>query len=385
MWVAVGRSIGWGPVHNSKVSGEDASTASSSLGDRFARWRVQQRHKRWVNQQAVMRDLLRMADAVAANSGVAEQSVWSGDAYLREMRPKQGKNGKQSGQKLVRTASGTVSVTTRRVVFVGGGRSVTWDFSRLTGRPNFKRGTRVVNLPTVNWPQKMAVEVSPKLPFLPFLELALAVFDQGPDQVARAYREMLAAHSKAEPILGAHSGNPTAVLPPAVIAHTAPNRGRAGCLGAVAAVAVISAVGNIAHQPAADHGTGPAPVGAVTSTVTKAASSPSPKPAASPSPSHSPSAVPSATPTSVKTPTPADTASATIPPPPVSTTASSDPVTSSQIPPESAPSSITYVSGPVHPGAFCSDEGDIGYTVKGLEMICTTTATDPRDRWRQVR
>jgi hypothetical protein len=36
----------------------------------------------------------------------------------------------------------------------------------------------------------------------------------------------------------------------------------------------------------------------------------------------------------------------------------------------------------VHPGAFCSPDGELGYTVKGTPMRCSTTASDSRDRWR---
>ena len=37
---------------------------------------------------------------------------------------------------------------------------------------------------------------------------------------------------------------------------------------------------------------------------------------------------------------------------------------------------------PVHPGAFCSPDGALGVTATNTPMICTTTATDNRDRWR---
>ncbi len=38
----------------------------------------------------------------------------------------------------------------------------------------------------------------------------------------------------------------------------------------------------------------------------------------------------------------------------------------------------------VTPGAFCSNQGDTGVTVTGLAMVCTTTSTDDRLRWRQA-
>jgi hypothetical protein len=45
-------------------------------------------------------------------------------------------------------------------------------------------------------------------------------------------------------------------------------------------------------------------------------------------------------------------------------------------------------SGPaqlVHPGAFCAPEGAHGVTSRGTPMTCTTSATDPRARWRHSR
>lgn len=36
----------------------------------------------------------------------------------------------------------------------------------------------------------------------------------------------------------------------------------------------------------------------------------------------------------------------------------------------------------VHPGSFCSAAGATGVTVKGTAMVCTTTASDARLRWR---
>lgn len=36
----------------------------------------------------------------------------------------------------------------------------------------------------------------------------------------------------------------------------------------------------------------------------------------------------------------------------------------------------------VHPGAFCSPRGAIGYTAKGTRMRCSTKPDDPYARWR---
>jgi hypothetical protein len=38
----------------------------------------------------------------------------------------------------------------------------------------------------------------------------------------------------------------------------------------------------------------------------------------------------------------------------------------------------------VHPGAFCSYTGARGITTLGTPMICKTTATDSRLRWRSA-
>ena len=51
---------------------------------------------------------------------------------------------------------------------------------------------------------------------------------------------------------------------------------------------------------------------------------------------------------------------------------------------------IGFVANPggaqtvVTPGAFCSPQGARGVTTTGLAMVCTTTATDSRARWRQA-
>jgi hypothetical protein len=49
--------------------------------------------------------------------------------------------------------------------------------------------------------------------------------------------------------------------------------------------------------------------------------------------------------------------------------------------PAASPSSGGSLSV-VHPGAFCSDAGARGVTSAGTPMICKTTATDSRLRWR---
>ena len=47
-------------------------------------------------------------------------------------------------------------------------------------------------------------------------------------------------------------------------------------------------------------------------------------------------------------------------------------------PPTTAPPTTTYV----HAGAYCSPDGATGVTASGTAMICKTSPTDSRDRWR---
>lgn len=52
--------------------------------------------------------------------------------------------------------------------------------------------------------------------------------------------------------------------------------------------------------------------------------------------------------------------------------------------PTRTPTATTATQTGVHPGAFCSPKGAIGLTVKGLRMVCTSTPTDARNRWRRA-
>jgi len=51
-------------------------------------------------------------------------------------------------------------------------------------------------------------------------------------------------------------------------------------------------------------------------------------------------------------------------------------------PPPPAPAPAPAPAQGVHPGAFCSPGGALGYTSAGKLMRCSTTATDSRNRWR---
>lgn len=77
---------------------------------------------------------------------------------------------------------------------------------------------------------------------------------------------------------------------------------------------------------------------------------------------------------------PTTTAVSTTRPPVASTVA---PTTSS---PATSPSTTRApaVHQGVTPGAFCSPGGALGVTSTGVDMVCTTTATDDRNRWRRA-
>ncbi|MFN7149716.1 MAG: hypothetical protein ACK4V6_09575 [Microthrixaceae bacterium] len=49
-----------------------------------------------------------------------------------------------------------------------------------------------------------------------------------------------------------------------------------------------------------------------------------------------------------------------------------------------APVADVNAAATVTPGAFCAPAGAIGYTKNNVKMTCTTTATDSRNRWREV-
>ena len=49
-----------------------------------------------------------------------------------------------------------------------------------------------------------------------------------------------------------------------------------------------------------------------------------------------------------------------------------------------APAPAPQIAGTVHPGAFCSPAGALGVTTDGTPMVCRTSATDSRDRWRSA-
>jgi hypothetical protein len=95
-------------------------------------------------------------------------------------------------------------------------------------------------------------------------------------------------------------------------------------------------------------------------------------------------------------PAPSSSRSPTFAPSPAVTTAAAPTTTAAAPkPPASAPTTrapkppATTAAGPpvqhgVHPGAFCSAAGALGYTNDGTLMRCTSTATDPRNGWRRA-
>ena len=62
----------------------------------------------------------------------------------------------------------------------------------------------------------------------------------------------------------------------------------------------------------------------------------------------------------------------------VPTTAPTTTTSTTTAPTTTAPTTTTYV----HAGAYCSPDGATGVTASGTAMICKTSPTDSRDRWR---
>lgn len=107
---------------------------------------------------------------------------------------------------------------------------------------------------------------------------------------------------------------------------------------------------------------------------------PTPTPTIAPSPTPSPTPVPKPTPTPTPTPKPTPTPRPKPTPTPV-------PPTPTPVPPQPTPTPVPAQpldEGTVHPGAFCTPDGAIGVSKDGDSMVCTTTSTDSRDRWRKA-
>lgn len=113
---------------------------------------------------------------------------------------------------------------------------------------------------------------------------------------------------------------------------------------------------------------------AAATTVTAPAVTPSPPPSSPAAAQRStPAPAPPAAVVRVPAPTPAQAPVAQAPAAPKSAPPTPSPAASSPA-----------ASGGVHPGAFCSAHGSLGTTSDGTPMICSTTATDTRYRWRHV-
>lgn len=101
------------------------------------------RHARWVKQQGILRTLISTAEGIAARTaptadfplrpGEALVGVEPGDLY--EKLPVPQSDGKPPKHKMKKAASGTISVTTQRLVFAGPDRRKEWDFASLLKRP----------------------------------------------------------------------------------------------------------------------------------------------------------------------------------------------------------------------------------------------------------
>jgi hypothetical protein len=101
------------------------------------------------------------------------------------------------------------------------------------------------------------------------------------------------------------------------------------------------------------------------------------------SPSTSPTGIDSPSVEPVPTPTSDSASSVPVPPPVAPTKAVAVPTTRKPPPPPPTTTGPKYVYG-VHPGAFCSPYGALGYTVDGTLMRCEPSATDSRNRWRRA-
>jgi hypothetical protein len=105
----------------------------------------------------------------------------------------------------------------------------------------------------------------------------------------------------------------------------------------------------------------PLPGGVVAHVPVKTTAAPAPTPAPTPVPAPAPAPRPAPVPAPAPAPIPA-------------------PVPAPAPDPEPAPAPRATV----HPGAFCSTAGAMGVTSAGTPMICRTSATDSRLRWRSA-
>lgn len=316
-----------------------------------------------------------------------ESYIGQGEGDLHETVSQPGKNGKPPKDVLKRTARGTYAVTTERVVFQGESRRFEWEISQLAKRPNLKYRRSTIQLSVHGQAKPTALGVDRKSMFPVFLELAMALLDSGLAVSRADYQRMWDEHSFLEPHLGVKVGDASKALPPAVAAYTKPDKVLiGGCLGTVVVLTAVVIGVNSAHSDAGSQGDTPAPTAKQTTSAVSSDTRPS-------------AAAPSATPvrptasTTARTPITTPTPTGNVPRPTQqaeSTTpiASSPPVkihTTATTPPTLPDSTVpAQVTEPVHPGAFCSIDGATGYTVDGIKMVCTTTATDSRDRWRRA-
>ncbi|MEU4401136.1 hypothetical protein [Micromonospora orduensis] len=152
--------------------------------------------------------------------------------------------------------------------------------------------------------------------------------------------------------------------------------GNAGAIGIAAAISVLLCCGVGAIGALTDDNGDKKPVAAATATAPVAGDRLVESATAGVSPT--PSALASPTPASALSPTPAPQRTSSKPPPrPVAKPTISKPKpkpTTAKPKPASVPT--------VYPGAFCSKQGARGVTKTGKPMVCTTTATDSRKRWR---
>ena len=356
----------------------------------------ERQHARWRKQQDLLRTLISVAEHVdAGTSRVEGIPARPGEALvgvargnLHEMTTVPGKKGKPPKDEMRKVASdGVITVTTQRVVFDAPGRFEQWDLSRLAARPNFRKFPTIVDLP-VPGRRRTALTVTDKARLPVFLELAFSIADRGTALTLDAYRHAFTAHQALEPRLGTKSADPGAVLPAAVAAATTTNwRLGAGCLGGVALIAAIGIGGALTHTTST--GGTPAPAatavtaGVTTAGVTTTTTTPSGPASTTPVQAAMSPAAPTPSP-SATVPSPSLTAAATTAPPTATRPRTTAPTTRPHTAPHTTATTKPAVNNAVHPGAFCSEHGAYGYTVNGVKMICSTTSTDSRYRWRRA-
>lgn len=155
-----------------------------------------------------------------------------------------------------------------------------------------------------------------------------------------------------------------------------PKKDRNALISGVIALAVLCCGGGLVAALTDDNK--PTSPSAVSASPFRAAELPPPKSSSEPAPEVETATAASPTPEqAVKlSPSRSIKPNPTKPPTPKRTTA---PPKTSKPKPKATTESVTQG---VHPDSFCSRQGARGVSKTGKPMVCTTTPTDPRKRWR---